>query len=74
MTESTALLSLAGLQRRLNDLPVNQELTIAISDYRRLFGANDVARGRLDNFAVGHGCTVDPRVSSIVFRKVRRVA
>jgi hypothetical protein len=71
MTDPATLLSLAGLQRRLDDLALHQELAIAINDYRRLFGANDVAHARLANFAEGHGCRADPRISSIVFRKVR---
>jgi hypothetical protein len=74
MSNSPTLLSLAGLQRRLNDLPLHQELAIAINDYRRLFGGDELGHGRLDNFALGHGCTADPRISSIVFRKVRTLA
>ena len=70
MTEALKPLSLAGLQTRLNHLGIGQELAIAISDYRRLFGVNDVGEARLENFAVGHGCSVDPRVTDIVFRKV----
>ncbi len=71
MTEPLPHLSLAGLQRRLDALTIGDQLTIGIGDYRRLFGLNDVATGRLDNFAEGHGCKVDPRLASITFRKVR---
>ena len=73
MTDPLPQLSLTGLQNRLDALKLGEQLTIGIGDYRRLFGLNDEAVGRLDNFAEGHGCTVDPRVAAIVFRKVRRV-
>jgi hypothetical protein len=70
MSEDLKPLSLAGLQQRLDSLAADQELAIALSDYRRLFGLNDIAHARLDNFAQGHDCTAHPRVSAIVFRKV----
>lgn len=71
MTEPLPRLSLTGLQHRLDTLKMGEQLTLGIGDYRRLFGLNDVAAGRLSNFAEGHGCTVDPRVAAVVFRKVR---
>ena len=71
MTEPLPRLSMTSLQHRLDALKINDELTIGIGDYRRLFGVNDVATARLSNFAEGHGCTVDPRIAAVTFRKVR---
>lgn len=67
--EPLAPIDLAGLQNRLDQLPVGQGLAISISDYRRLFGLNEVAAGRVANFAKGHGCVIDASPSLITFRK-----
>jgi hypothetical protein len=65
-------LNLVGLQSRLDALDVGGQLAIATADFRRLFGVNDLGEAHLLNFAAGHGCAVEPRISSIVFRKMSK--
>jgi hypothetical protein len=72
MSESIPQLDLPGLQRRLDGLAVGQRLTIALADYRRLFGVNDVAQRRVAFFARGHGCRLDAAPSAITFHKTAR--
>lgn len=73
MNDPRPILTLVGLQRRLDELGVGQRLTVAIGDYRRLFGENSVAQGRLENFARGHGCRFDAGPSSITFEKTANI-
>lgn len=72
IAEPPAPLSLTGLQRILDRLQVGEQIAIAITDYRRMFGENDLSQARLENFAQGHGCRIDAGPSSVTFRKVRR--
>jgi hypothetical protein len=71
MSEDAAKIDLAALQRRLDALRVGEHLTIAASDYRRLFGIDDVAQRRVAHFARGHGCRLDAAPSVIRFHKTR---
>ncbi|MBB5575961.1 hypothetical protein [Rhizobium paranaense] len=64
-------LSLPGLQSRLNALRIGKQLTLAYSDYCRLFGTDDMALDRINHFAVGHGCTAEIRLASVTFKKMR---
>jgi hypothetical protein len=45
---------------------------ITRSDYDRLFGLNDVALGRLRNFAKTHSCVASFADHAILFRKTPR--
>ncbi|WP_257165799.1 hypothetical protein [Bradyrhizobium sp. SRS-191] len=49
-------LSLPLLQMQLDHLVPGQGLHLVMADVERLFGYNDVATGRIRNFADGHGC------------------
>lgn len=62
-------LSLPALQQRLDALGGGEELTVAASDCQRLFGPLRQERERLAHFARGHGCSIAPGASAIVFRK-----
>ncbi len=68
MTDQPSM-DLPGLQRLLDTLYLGDHLTISRSDYRRLFGIDDVALSRLTHFAEGHHCAFEPGESSITFRK-----
>jgi hypothetical protein len=65
----TTNLTLADLQKQLNQLQPGEKLTIAGSTYHRLFGDNDLARMRLDHFARGHGCAVHQFDHAATFHK-----
>ncbi|MFS8116118.1 hypothetical protein QD460_30790 [Rhizobium jaguaris] len=64
-------LSLPGLQSRLNALRIGEQLTLAHSEYCRLFGTNGVALNRVNHFAAGHGCAAEIQLVSVTFRKMR---
>ncbi|MBB6303774.1 hypothetical protein GGE67_004415 [Rhizobium leucaenae] len=64
-------LSLPELQSHLNALEIGKQLTLAHTDYCRLFGTDDVALNRVDHFAAGHSCTAEVQPGSVVFRKTR---
>lgn len=69
MTATVSGLTLVGLQRKLDSLEPGDELMIAGSTGRRLFGLNDAASARIDHFATGHGCTVIQYEDVILFHK-----
>jgi hypothetical protein len=71
MSETPPQLTLPGLQRLLDALAKDSCITLAISDYRRLFSVNDLAQARMRNFASGHGWVAEATPTSLSFRKVR---
>lgn len=69
MSQSLYQISLPALQRRLDALAPGARLALALSDYRRLFGSDDVGAARLAHFAQGHGCGIRATPSLIEFEK-----
>jgi hypothetical protein len=65
-------IDLRGLQRRMDDLQIGGTFTLSISDYRRMFGRDERASGRLSLFARCHGCRVEGTWKSITFQKTSR--
>jgi len=63
------VLTLPDLDRKLDDMPEGTLHQITRSDYERLFGLNDVALGRLRNFAKTHSCVTSFADHAIIFRK-----
>jgi hypothetical protein len=63
------MLTLPGLQNALDAFPRDGSLAIAKRDIERLFGLNDVAVGRIANFARGHGCKAILREDILTFSK-----
>lgn len=74
MIGTHALITLPELQARLDALSAGEQLTISGSSYERLFGLDDMALSRLDNFASGHGCLVHSRLASVTFHKPPDIA
>ncbi len=65
-------LSLPILQMQLDDLVPGQGLHLGMPDVERMFGVNDVASGRLKNFATGHGCVFAWSGTGVQFVKMPR--
>jgi hypothetical protein len=65
-------LSLPLLQTQLDHLVPGQGLHLATSEVERMFGLNDVATGRIRNFAEGHGCMFAWSGSGVQFVKLPR--
>jgi len=65
-------LSLPLLQMQLDCLVPGQGLHLATSDVEQMFGLNDVAAGRIKNFAEGHGCMFAWSGSGVQFVKLPR--
>ena len=63
-------MTLPELQSELDRLSPGDRWEISQADYLRVFGANDVARARLENFARGHRCGIAVTPSGIEFRKL----
>ncbi len=61
--------TLPELEDRLDALAEGALLRITRNDYRRLFGLNDAALGRLRKFADGHACVASFSDETIFFRK-----
>jgi hypothetical protein len=61
--------TLPELERMLDQLAEGALLQISMRDYRRLFGANDVAAARLLHFAKGHACVTSHSDGAILFRR-----
>jgi hypothetical protein len=51
-------------------MPVAKSIALASTDVERLFGFNDVARGRLKRFARSHNCIVSYTDGTVVFHKL----
>jgi hypothetical protein len=49
-------LTLPVLQMRLDQLMSGQSLNLPMAEVERIFGLNDVASRRINNFAKGHNC------------------
>jgi hypothetical protein len=49
-------LTLPVLQMQLDQLTPGQGLHLPMAEVERIFGLNDVASGRIGNFAKGHNC------------------
>jgi hypothetical protein len=64
-----APLTLPGLQRQLDLLRPGQELTIAGSTCRHLFGETDRPEERIMHFAAGHRCTIRHCDHAVTFHK-----
>jgi hypothetical protein len=64
------LMTLPELEAELERLSPGERREIDQADYWRMFGANDVARARLENFARGHRCGIAVTQSGIEFRKL----
>ena len=62
-------LTVAGLQRLLNSIAVGDQLTVSLAEIRRLFGTDDAGAGRLAHFARGHGCSLAPSPTQVIFNK-----
>ena len=62
-------LTLAELDDRLDGLAEDALHQITRPEYERLFGANDVALGRLRNLAKIHSCMANFTDNVILFRK-----
>ncbi len=52
----TEPLTLPLLQMQLDQLVPGQSLHLSMPEVERVFGLNDVATGRIRNFAGGHNC------------------
>jgi hypothetical protein len=65
-------LTLPELDQKLDRLAEGAMHQITRHDYERLFGLNDVALGRLRNFAKNHSCVASFADSAILFRKKLR--
>ncbi|WP_046864131.1 hypothetical protein [Microvirga massiliensis] len=63
-------MTLPELESKLDRLSPGDRWEINQADYLRVFGANDVARARLENFARGHRCGIAVTQSGIEFRKL----
>ena len=61
--------TLPELEHNLDALREYGLLQITRNDYERLFGQNDAARGRLQNFARSHACVASFADESVLFRK-----
>lgn len=61
--------TLPDLERTLDALAEGALDQMARRDYERLFGMNDVARGRLRHFAKSHGCVASFADDVILFRR-----
>ncbi|MGY3453949.1 MULTISPECIES: hypothetical protein [unclassified Bradyrhizobium] len=68
----TEPLSLPILQMQLDRLVPGQGLHLATADVERMFGYNDVATGRIRNFADGHGCMFAWCATGVQFVKLPR--
>jgi hypothetical protein len=62
--------TLPELQEQLNGLKEGELFGVSDADCERLFGLNDVAMGRIANFAKGHRCVVGHSERGIYFRKM----
>ncbi|MEX6505375.1 hypothetical protein [Jiella sp. M17.18] len=62
--------TLPDLQAQLDLMKVGETLALRRDDCERLFGVNDVAGGRLRNFARGHGCTVVYTPEGVAFSRI----
>jgi len=69
MTRMRLNFTLPELEEKLDGLAEGTLLQISTRDYRRLFGTNDVAAGRLRNFAKGYACVANHGSEAILFRK-----
>jgi hypothetical protein len=61
--------TLPELQAQLDALQEGDLFGVSDADCERLFGVNDVAVGRIANFAKGHDCVVGHTERGIYFRK-----
>ncbi|AWM11101.2 hypothetical protein [Bradyrhizobium symbiodeficiens] len=61
--------TLPELEVMLNGLEEGAIHDLPRGDYERLIGENDVAVGRLRNFARGHNCVASFADGTIAFRK-----
>ena len=61
--------TLPELEHNLDALTEGDLLQITRTDYERLFGLNDAARGRLRNFASSHACVASFADEAVLFRK-----
>ena len=61
--------TLPELEDVLDRLAEGALLQISVHDYRRLFGANDIAMARLLHFAKGHACVTSYSDGAILFRR-----
>ena len=68
----TEPLSLPLLQMQLDHLVPGQGLHLPTSEVERMFGYNDVANGRIRNFAEGHRCMFAWSGSGVQFVKLPR--
>lgn len=73
MNALRANFTLPDLERALDQLAEGALLQISMHDYRRLFGANDVAAARLLHFAKGHACVTSHSDGTILFRRKLKV-
>jgi hypothetical protein len=65
----SGILNLPMLQSHLDGLHPAGCFELSITDSERLFGHNDVAAGRIANFARGHHCEVIVSATGLTFRK-----
>lgn len=66
----TTSLTLPLLQMQLDHLVPGQGLHLAMTEVERLFGLNDVATGRIRNFATGHNCAFAWSEAGVQFLKL----
>ena len=65
-------LTLPLLQMQLDHLVPGQGVYLAMPDVERIFGLNDVATGRIRNFARGHDCAFAWSDAGVEFVKLGR--
>jgi hypothetical protein len=62
-------MTLPDLQEQLDELVPGAELHLKLPEVERLFGVNDVATGRLRNFASSHNCVFAWSPTGVQFLK-----
>jgi hypothetical protein len=63
-------LTLPVLQMQLDQLMPGQGLHLPMVEVERIFGLNDVASGRIKNFATGHNCAFAWLETGVQFLKL----
>lgn len=74
MNKELFLITLPGLQNRLDAMLPGEQLSIAPGTYNGLFGENDTAQRRLVHVAKRHDCSADVMPTIVTFHKLARRA